>query len=245
MNMRTEARRKTLGLVRAVRMTAAEQGRSAAIVLVVRKGVQAGVRLVSFAGEWLVDLRYGIRTRGFLDNRTTLNRSAAFNDSNHYQAISVRGFRGTIRSAEVVPATHAFVDLGCGRGRAMLLAAEQGFARVIGVELDPRLVEEARANVRRWQQRHPAMLGRPELEVREGDAAQTDFLHMPLLVWLYNSFGPDTLRAVLERLIDSWRSAPRPITLCYFNPVHADVVAEFPTLEIHQRGSGWTVYRVR
>lgn len=243
--MRREARRKTLGLVRAVRTTAAEQGRSAAIVLVMHKGVQAVVRLVSFAGEWLVDLRYGIRTRGFLDNRAVLNRSAAFNDSNHYQAISVRGFLGAIRSAEVVPATNAFVDLGCGRGRAMLLAAEQGFARVIGIELDPRLAEQAWANVRRWQQRRPAKSGQPELEVREGDAARTEFPHMPLLVWLYNSFGPDTLRAVLGRLMDSWSSAPRPITLCYFNPVHADVVAEFPTLVVHQRASGWTVYRVR
>jgi predicted RNA methylase len=41
----------------------------------------------------------------------------------------------------------AFIDLGSGKGRTLLLAAEYPFERVIGVEYCPQLNEVARSNI--------------------------------------------------------------------------------------------------
>ena len=44
----------------------------------------------------------------------------------------------------------AFVDIGAGKGRAMLLAAEMPFRRIVGVELHPQLAAVARRNLETW-----------------------------------------------------------------------------------------------
>jgi predicted RNA methylase len=46
------------------------------------------------------------------------------------------------------PAAFTFIDLGCGTGRTLLLAADHGYGRVIGVELDPALAADAEHHVR-------------------------------------------------------------------------------------------------
>ena len=45
-----------------------------------------------------------------------------------------------------------FVDIGAGKGRAMLLAAELPFRRIVGVELHPQLAAFARQNLSIWNQ---------------------------------------------------------------------------------------------
>jgi hypothetical protein len=37
------------------------------------------------------------------------------------------------------PTAYTFLDLGCGKGRVLALAAEAGFQRIIGVEINPAL----------------------------------------------------------------------------------------------------------
>ncbi len=45
-----------------------------------------------------------------------------------------------------VTATDVVYDLGCGDGRIVIAAAKQYGARGVGVDIDPRRIEEARAN---------------------------------------------------------------------------------------------------
>ncbi|OGA60115.1 MAG: hypothetical protein A3F77_04085 [Betaproteobacteria bacterium RIFCSPLOWO2_12_FULL_67_28] len=59
-------------------------------------------------------------------------------------------------------------DLGCGDGRIVIAAAERFGARGVGVDIDPRRIEEAQAAARR-----AGVAGRVRFEVR--DLFQTDF----------------------------------------------------------------------
>ena len=49
--------------------------------------------------------------------------------------------------AELDEATGAFLDLGCGAGRSLVVAARFPVTRLIGVELDPVVAALARRNV--------------------------------------------------------------------------------------------------
>src|SRR5690348_8785344 len=53
-----------------------------------------------------------------------------------------------------------FVDLGSGKGKALLIAGQLSFKRVIGVELDQELSESARSNIKQ---------ARPRLKASEVD----------------------------------------------------------------------------
>lgn len=54
-----------------------------------------------------------------------------------------------------IPRDGVFVDVGCGKGKILLLAAEYGFERIIGLEISPQLCEIAQQNVDAFRERRP------------------------------------------------------------------------------------------
>src|ERR1017187_4048698 len=82
------------------------------------------------------DRRFGVKTSGFLYLSETGFDSSRLPDATQYAPVSGWGFRKFLRRSGI-PKNLRFVDLGCGLGRACLLAAEYGFAKVTGVELAP------------------------------------------------------------------------------------------------------------
>lgn len=78
-----------------------------------------------------------------------------------------------------------------------------------------------------------------------GDAAVYALPAGPLVICVYNAFGPTTLRHVLHRVCEVPRAATDPVFLAYLNPVHAAVVEEFPQLIPQSRGKRWAVYRLQ
>lgn len=200
---------------------------------------------LALGAEYLFDLRRGVHTRGFVRNESTLSRLSVGGDSNYYQPIGLSPLRRLMATVPVAPASATLVDLGAGRGRAVLLAAELGFGRVLGVELDGELAEEGAANVRRWRSgRRGRRAAAQTVDVVRGDAATFPLPAGPLVITLFNSFGPTTLKLLLDRLCDERRADDAPLFLAYINPVHADTVEEFPRLVPHSRAPGWVVYRL-
>ena len=123
--------------------------------------------------------------------------------------------------------TFTFVDLGCGKGRALLLASRYPFQQILGVELDAPLAAIAQANLRTfhapWQQCHT-------LSALHADATTLDLPPTPLVLYLYHPFLAPALRQVLRRLKRSLRQHPRELWLVYINPEAAHVLRAFPFL---------------
>ncbi len=200
---------------------------------------------LALAAEYLFDVRRGVRTRGFVRNESTLARLSVGGDSKFYQPIGLTPLRRLVATMPIEPAATTFVDLGAGRGRAVIIAAELGFGRVLGIELDEALAAEGAANVRRWRSgRRGRRRPHQAVEVVQGDAATFTPPAGPLLIALFNPFGPTTLALLLERLCEERRGPDAPIFLAYINPVHEDTFEKFPRLAPSSRGSGWMVYRL-
>jgi len=208
--------------------------------VLVREVVGSARRAGGYAAEAVVDRRFGMDTRGIVKNDAVVRDRSAGGDGCYYQATPLRAFRRVVRASGVDPARTTFVDLGAGRGRALMFAADLGFRSVIGVELDPDLSAGARRNAAAGR---GSRAGRPAIEVRTGDAAAVDVPPGDLFVFLFNPFGPQTLQRVLDRLGEAQRVSPRRVTLAYMNPVHADVVAARPAFRLVARGRSWVVHR--
>jgi SAM-dependent methyltransferase len=200
---------------------------------------------LALAAEYLFDLRRGIRTRGFVRNERKLAGMSVGGDPNYYQPIGLPLLRRLVSTVPVERGATTFLDLGAGRGRAVILAAELGFGRVLGVELDGELAAEGAENVRRWRAgRRGRTSGGQQVDVIQCDAAACPLPDGPLLIALFNSFGPTTLRLLLARLCDGLKGTEDPVYFAYINPVHEEILEEFPRLVPNSRGREWSVYRL-
>ena len=160
-------------------------------------------------------------TMSALDYPAALRRS-----SHHYQASGAHLLDLAITCAGVDPAQFNFVDLGCGKGRVVLLAAQRGFVTATGVEYSPLLIDIARANAANFLARGGATKA-PNFW--QGNAADYPPPDGNLFVYLYNSFGADILEACLDRMEAAKRAIPgRRIILMYVNPQCGDSVAVRP-----------------
>lgn len=118
------------------------------------------------------------------------------------------------------PGDFSLVDLGCGKGRALLVAASLGFKKAIGVELSGTLLDVARRNVERFK----AAGYRGDFELQRGDAATFEPPDGDVVYYLFNPFGAAVLQVVVDRLVESLRLRPRRAAIAYVFPAHRDVI---------------------
>jgi len=174
------------------------------------------------------DQKYGTDTGGYLGPEDLVKGRE--NDAlNHgYSAIAQSVFREAYRRwRETLPAVsgrveaYTFVDVGAGKGRALLLAAELPFRRVIGVELSEELSRIAQRNVTRWSR-----VARTKVKIRvvQGDAAKFRWLRTPLLVYLYNPFACALVAQITERLAAAASAGSGLVDLLYVNPTCTDTL---------------------
>jgi SAM-dependent methyltransferase len=111
------------------------------------------------------------------------------------------------------PRDFTFIDLGCGKGRTLLVASALGFRQVVGVDFVAELVEIARANL--------AKMGVANADVLYGDAADFDFPDGGLVVYLGNPFTQEVMRRVIAHL---QKAGGRPLYVIYKVPKCSDVL---------------------
>ena len=104
-----------------------------------------------------------------------------------------------------------FVDIGCGLGRAVLMASRRPIQHAIGVEYDQNLSKRARENAARLRGR------RAPVDILCMDAIEADY-SAATIIWMYNPFGEQTMKAVLDRIGASLIRAPRHLLIAYANP---------------------------
>ncbi|HZH27650.1 MAG TPA: class I SAM-dependent methyltransferase [Azospirillaceae bacterium] len=168
-----------------------------------------------YVGSRWIDRTYGITTT---DEHVA--RALGW-DIDHYRrtfrAMPFAGAMRLVRRLNPEP-TDVLLDLGCGAGRLICVAAQYPVARIIGVELDDGLSALAQQNARSLRRY------RTQPEVVHADATR---FHVPdevSIVFIYNSFGGEVLRAALARIIESFDRAPRRIRIAYANPRQHDLL---------------------
>ncbi|MGA9716865.1 MAG: class I SAM-dependent methyltransferase [Acidobacteriaceae bacterium] len=180
------------------------------------------------------DRRYGVDTSGLVwsVNLKTGSPSDAWNTA--YYAIPPSVFHHAMAQVpETLQRSATFIDLGCGKGRAVLLASEYPFAQVVGVEIAPQLHRVAVDNVARYTaaRRAEGRNGEPPVEVLLEDAAQYRFPAGPLVLYLYHPFCRPVLEQVMANLSQSLAQEPRQVAVLYINHELHDVLDRAPFLQ--------------
>ncbi len=95
-----------------------------------------------------------------------------------------------------------FFDMGCGKGRVLIMAAEHGYQHVLGVELDPFLAQAAEINIRKFQKKKN---NDANIEVICKDAAAYEFPDKNAVVFFYNPFSESVMAETLQNIRNSAR----------------------------------------
>ena len=175
-----------------------------------------------------IDRQYDIDTSGNMG----FDQLRAGSPADIYQ-VSYGGSQPSIirRVLDLIPDLQnaVFLDLGCGKGRALAVASEYPFRHLVGVELAPVLVQIARANADHLSRRFPH---RPPIRVEEGDAATTRLPDGQVVVYFFHPFFRGLMKRVLANLETAVLSGRiTKLFVVYYNPVYADLYDSSPVFQ--------------
>lgn len=105
------------------------------------------------------------------------------------------------------------IDYGCGRGRCSLFLHAKTGCRAIGIDHNPVLVGEAKAN----QARMKAAVTFRRMRAQDYRVTEEDSFYF------FNPFSEVILQAVLQEIIGSWYDNPRQMYLFFYYPKDEDV----------------------
>ena len=150
------------------------------------------------------DLLHGVDTGGYIRREElALDRS-----SHDYLASPRRKVVAALRALPVDLRHFTFVDMGCGKGRVLLIARKFQFRQVIGVELSEKLYRTAVRNTRRF----------PDVSVVHGDAAHYPMPAGPCVLFLFNPFSENVLESVTTNIERRFTQDASPVYVIYLSP---------------------------
>lgn len=171
--------------------------------------------------EWQKERELGIRTFG-AHAPDELSIEADSKLGGHlYQPSSSVIFEKAMNALPFNFDDKVFLDIGSGKGRALILAAEAGFKKVIGVEYAAELNDIAHTNIETVKERFP----NTEFVLTEGDALAYDIPEEVDVVYLFNPFDQETTIDLLKKVKPAFEQK-KPIYLVYVNPVHCNVLQQ-------------------
>ena len=135
-----------------------------------------------------------------------------------------------------------FVDIGAGKGLALLLASRYPFQRIVGVEFSKPLVETALANFRAFKDQAQRC---SDLSCVCADALFYVLPEEPLVLYLFNPFQGSLMRGMARKVAERLRGRPEDIWLIYVNPVEHRMFDEIPELQRVSCSIDAAIYRRR
>lgn len=124
----------------------------------------------------------------------------------------------------------AFVDLGCGKGRVLAVAAFYGFEEIIGVDFSKTLCDDARSTTLAVAKRFPDV----SYSVINNDAFYFEIPDHVNTIFLFNPFDEVIMSGVIENIMNSLHECPRAMQILYANPVYKSLfLAEGFTETLH------------
>jgi SAM-dependent methyltransferase len=194
------------------------------------------------------DRLYGVRTSGYISLSETSVDTSNFQEANRYGPVNAWAFRRLLRELALSKNLH-FADLGCGLGRACILAAEYGFAKVTGVELASEFCATARENIQNCRR---SACRKVAIEIINGDVAKYSDTTTDDVFFMYRPFQWEFFRLVVAKLVKRAAEQAKTVTVIYSERMnvpqpYTPAFAQNPRFQaIHQLktlGQQFDVYR--
>lgn len=119
------------------------------------------------------------------------------------------------------PPVH-LLDLGCGKGRALCVAAHFHIFKSTGLDISRELCIDAKKNLERTKITFPSL----DYNIINNDAFYFDIPDDVDGIFLFNPFDEIIMQEVVENINQSLLRSPRLIHIIYINPMHKELFFE-------------------
>ncbi len=185
------------------------------------------------------DLAHGVDTSGLVPAKQLVTGHPNDEHVTAYYGVAPSILRALVAEWRATPppepiGSYTFVDVGAGKGRAMLVASELPFRHVIGIELNPAMAAIAQCNLDLWLGAHLTDPTAPPLaptDLLEQDALAFELPRTPTLLFLFHPFEAPVLRSLLRRIETQFADRPGELDLLYVNAECAVVLDRNPAFK--------------
>jgi SAM-dependent methyltransferase len=213
------------------------------------RGLVKTVRLVK--DEHLPAVRYGVKIAGLVHLDTLEIDSEYKLHGYRYEAVNASAFKAALAGLDISFADASFIDLGCGKGFALMLASRYGFRKLIGVEFSPVLVATCRRNLAAFYSA-AGLEHRPAYEILEIDVTKFRLPPGASVLFLCNPFNEVTLKATIRNLLNFRPDNYGRLYVVYVNALHEKVFSDLgfslinylPTDPLNVYKNGTAIFRL-
>lgn len=160
--------------------------------------------------------------------------------ANPYEPVREEEFQAVFAKLGVNFANYHFVDVGSGKGRALLLGARMGFQQVTGLEYSKDLHEAARHNIEAAKGHWP---NTDSISLLQGDASLFMPPSPPIVFYLFNPFGKEVMTKFIDNVAKSLRATEGDAWIVYGNPVERPVIDAESLFEFKFSHAGHAIFR--
>ena len=109
-----------------------------------------------------------------------------------------------------------FIDIGCGKGRTMAVAAYHGFNKVSGIDFSKELCQAAVENLEKVKLKLPFL----KFQVVNNDAFYYELPKDVDCIFLFNPFDELIMSGVVKNIEHQRKQAGKDVFIIYLNPLH-------------------------
>jgi len=183
------------------------------------------------------DRRFGVNTSGIL-YRHQLEPAHRFTQSTGYSATPKAIFCRMLRQLKLDFSRFTFVDIGCGKGKALLLAGEVPFKQIVGIDLSPEFMRIAEENFSRYR----GMRRCSSVQFICMDAREFSAPDGPAIYYFFDPFGESVMKEIVQNIQRSLARAPWETYVVYYIANHQQALIESGFYPI-QRTHLYAIYK--
>lgn len=184
------------------------------------------------------DRKWGIETAAHWDHPNTGDPITQL--AERYEPTSPSIIEKIMQSLGCLTCSYTFYDIGCGKGRVLVMASLWNFKRVVGIEFSEHLVHIAVQNIRKFKAQHACAA---DIEVVFCDATQYIFPDEDALFFLFNPFKEDVMKKVLDNIRSSVQVGSNRYII-YHNPVLAPTLFNANEFLLILKSTNFSIYKV-
>lgn len=164
--------------------------------------------------------KYGIKTTGYDNLHHLVKKGIDIDHSTIYMPAGYYMLEKLLGEAAQLPHNTHFLDIGCGKGRAMFVAAHYKFTHISGIDISKKFCDYTEHLMKQlpFKNVHTSVLHADAFYYRIPKDIQ--------VIFLFNPFDEVIMSGVVENILISLEQRPRDLYIIYMNPQQKELFLE-------------------
>jgi SAM-dependent methyltransferase len=164
--------------------------------------------------------KYGIHTFSPVDLKNLTIPKGDTSKASRYEAVNFFLLEKLLENFRKLSLTTSIVDLGCGKGRVLVVAAHYGFIDITGIDFALELCQEAERNMEKVKSKFPQI----QWNIVNSSVEEYDIMPRDSVFFMFNPFTEEIIRIFLIKLEKSCQKHPRTTYFLYASPQYKELL---------------------